>query len=75
MVEGQSLVKQALDVGHLNYIKDYIHNEVIINVAYEREQVLRIHHVTNAVIIMLEQEVIVTAAVAVVVDAVAVDAV
>ena len=36
--------------------------------AYEREQVLRIHHVTNAVIIMLEQEVIITAAV-VVIDA------
>ena len=38
--------------------------------AYEREQVLRIHHVTNAVIIMLEQEVIVTATAVVVVDAV-----
>ena len=36
--------------------------------AYEREQVLRIHHVTNAVIIMLEQKVIITAAV-VVIDA------
>ena len=37
--------------------------------AYEREQVLCIHHVTNAAIIILEQEVIVTADV-VVVDAV-----
>ena len=54
-----------LSVGHLKYIKDYIHIVVIIviNVAYEREQVERKHHVIDATIIMLGQEVIVTDAV------------
>ena len=36
---------------------------IIINVAYEREQVERKHHVIDATIIMLGQEVIVTDAV------------
>ena len=36
---------------------------IIINVACEREQVERKHHVIDATIIMLEQEVIVTDAV------------
>ena len=49
---------QALNVGHLNYIEDYRHDEVIINEAYERERVYHIHHVINAVIIKLEQEAI-----------------